>query len=77
MTSTVKAVADSFPHQSIGPVDTLSFPVLKEFEEKLLQNCASLPSTLGGGNHGHSGLLIPDATYYRETTHHYVRPPFP
>ena len=77
MSSSDKAVADSFPHPDLGPVDTLSFPILKEIEEKLLQNCASVPSTLGGGNHGHSGLLLPDTTYFRETTHHYVRPPFP
>jgi hypothetical protein len=77
MTTSDKVAMDNFPHPTLDAVDTLSFPILKSIEDKLLQNCASVPSTLGGGKHGHSGLLIPDEIYYRETSHHYVRPLFP
>ena len=76
--STKLSISDNFPFPSIETFDTkLSYPLLKTFQDKLLQNVASVPSPLGGANHGHSGLLLPDAEYFRETGHHFVRPVFP
>ena len=76
--STKLSISDNFPFPSIETFDTkLSYPLLKTFQDKLLQNVASVPSPLGGANHGHSGLLLPDAEYHRETGHHFVRPVFP
>ena len=69
---------DAFPHPTIAPLeDTPTYLNLLRFQEQLIENAASVPSPLGGGSHGHSGLIIPDATYFRDTEHHFVRPVFP
>ena len=39
---------------------------------KLKSNAASLPSSLGGGAHGHLGLILSDTIYHTFTGHHFV-----
>ena len=69
---------DAFPHPSITPLEeTPTYLNLLRFQEQLIDNAASVPSPLGGGSHGHSGLIIPDAMYFRDTGHHFIRPVFP
>ena len=46
-------------------------------KEKLKANAASVQSDLGGGAHGHLGLVLDDATYFALTGHHCVRPVYP
>ena len=69
---------DAFPHPSIAPLeDKTTYLNLLRFREQLIENAASVPSPLGGGLHGHSGLILPDSIYFRDTGHHFVRPAFP
>ena len=69
---------DAFPHPSIAPLeDKPTYVNLLRFREQLIENAASVPSLLKGGSHGHSGLILPDATYFRDTGHHFILPVFP
>ena len=71
-------VLDAFPHPSITPLeDKPTYLNLLRFCEKLIENAASVSSPLGGSSHGHSGLILPDANYFRDTGHHFVMPVFP
>ena len=68
---------DAFPHPVIAPLESKpTYLNLLRFREQLIENAASVPSPLGGCSHGHSGLILSDATYYRDTGHHFVRPVF-
>ena len=69
---------EAFPHPTITAFDDKpTYTTLCRFREQLIENGASVPSPLGGGAHGHSGLILPDAIYFRDTGSHFVRPIFP
>ena len=52
---------------------------LKTLKDLLIENASTVDegTELGGGNHGHLGLVLDDATYFAATNAHYIRPPFP
>ena len=52
---------------------------LKILKDLLIENSSTVDegTELGGGNHGHLGLVLDDATYFEATGEHYMRPPFP
>ena len=59
-----ESIVAMFPHPTIPPV--LGMPTYEsifEVHTKLKENAAIVPSTLGGGAHGHLGLLLGPATY--------------
>ena len=78
MSKDISNVSDYFPHQDIGAIaGRPTYATLLPVRDKLVANAAAIPSTLGGGAHGHSGLVLSDATYHRETGHHFTVPAFP
>ena len=71
-------ISDAFPHPIIRPfTDKPTYFNLLRLREKLVENAATVPSPLGGGQHEHSGLILSDATYHRDTGFNFVRPVFP
>ena len=54
-----------------------TFDKLRSLKKYLRQNAASVRSDLGGGAHGHLGLILNDAAYLALTGHQYIRPPHP
>jgi len=55
-----------FPHKELTKLSTettpSAFDVLK-LKKECIQNAITMPSSLGGGNHGHVGILLPQAGY--------------
>ena len=69
---------EAFPHPTITAFqEKPTYMNLLRFREKLIENAASVPSSLGSGAHSHSGLILPDAIYFRDTGSNFVRPVFP
>ena len=68
-------MSDYFPHQDIGAIaGRPTYATLLPVRDKLVANTATIPSTLGGSAHGHSGFVLSDVTYHRETGHHFTVP---
>jgi hypothetical protein len=54
------------------------YPTLQLLHTELKANAASVPSTLGGGLHGHLGLILTDIAYATiQPAHPWVTPPNP
>ena len=54
------------------------YPALKRIKDELKANAASVPSDLGGGDHGHLGLVLTAQEYLQVSeTQPYVRPVHP
>src|SRR5687767_9833074 len=51
-----------------------TFDSLKIIQDKLKANASSVPSTLGGGMHGHLGLLLTDTQYATVSATLFVKP---
>ena len=63
MSKDISSVADYFPHPEVEEVvGRPTYETLQMLREKLVANAAAIPSTLGGRAHGHSGLILTDAT---------------
>ena len=78
MSKDISSVADYFPHPEVEEIVSCpTYETLQMLREKLVTNIAAIPSTIGGGAHGHSGLVLTDATYHRETGSHFIIPDFP
>ena len=59
MSDSVDSVIEGFPYSTIEKHSgEPNFQVIKEVERKLIKNASSHPIELGGGNHGHLGLLL-------------------
>ena len=72
------AVTDLFPNKLCTPItDKPTFDGLTTLLEKCTENLAAIPSILGGGQHGLSGLILSDARYYQDTGHHFIDPTYP
>lgn len=71
-------VLDLFPHKTFTPcVGKPNKVFLDKLQEKVTENLASVPSSLGGVKHGLSGLLLPLAKYHLDTGYHFLDPLFP
>ena len=71
-------VTGLFPNKSCTPITGKpTFDDLTTLLEKCTDNLAAIPSILGGGQHGLSGLILSDARYFRDTGHHFVDPTYP
>ena len=67
-----------FPHPSLRKiVGNPTFLDLQILKKQVKANAASVPSTLGGGNNGHLGLVSDATTYARVSDTAYIRPTLP
>ena len=66
MSESTEAIIDQFLHLVIAKVeDEPNYYSIKEIEKKLMQNAASIPIELGGGNHGFLDLVLtPQKIHY-------------
>ena len=71
----VDAIRESFPFSTIPPqTGQPTYESIRAVHMKLKSNAASIPSTLGGGNHGLLGLILADPVYHTFTGHHFNIP---
>lgn len=71
-------VQTCFKHKVIPTIfGTPAFHQIEDLKRKIVANAASVPTTLGGGAHGHMGLTMTDAEYANISATPYVRPPLP
>ena len=75
MTAQVDSIIESFPNPRIPPlVGRPEHSSLTELKQLLYENAASVQSALGGGGHGHLGLVISNARHSTLTGHNFVPP---
>ena len=80
MTSTVLSIEDftnAFPNHLTPIVSEPTYQTLKELKDQLKANAASIPTTLGGGNHGYLGLILSPAAYATISPTAFVKPAYP
>jgi hypothetical protein len=56
----------SLPHDPLTPLDPEATPTawtVRILRDEAYANLQSVESTLGGGDHGHLGMIMPDAEY--------------
>ena len=64
MSENSESILDQFPHSSISKsTEESNYYLIKELEKKLMCNAASIPTELGGGNHGFLGLVLSPQKY--------------
>ena len=54
-----------------------TYRTLKTLKDQLKANAASVPATLGGGNHGYLGLILSPAAYTTISLTAFVEPAYP
>ena len=80
MTSSVPSVEDftnAFPTQLTPIAGKPTYATLKTLKDQLKANAASVPTTLGGGNHGYLGLILSPATYATISPTAFIEPTSP
>ena len=59
MSESPQSIIDLFPHPTIEKsTEEPNYYSIKPVEKKLIRNVASIPTELGGGNHGFLGLVV-------------------
>jgi len=59
MSESPQSIIDLFPHPTIEKsTEEPNYYSIKPVEKKLMRNVASIPTELGGGNHGFLGLVV-------------------
>ena len=73
----VEDITNAFP----TPITTITgepnYESLKTLKDQLKANAASIPTTLGGGNHGYLGLILSPAAYATIAATQFVEPIYP
>ena len=80
MTSSVPSVEDftnAFLMQFTPIVGKATYATLKTLKDQLKANAASVPTTLGGRNHGYLGLILSPATYATISPTAFIEPAYP
>ena len=80
MTTSVPSVEDitnAFPTPITKITSEPNYESLKHLKDQLKANAASIPTTLGGGNHGYLGLILSPAAYTTIAATQYVEPIYP
>ena len=80
MSSTVPSVEDltnAFPTTITPITGEPNYASLKNLKDQLKANAASIPTTLGGGNHGYLGLILSPSSYMTITTTPFQEPNYP
>ena len=64
----VDDIRSGFPHPTIPTIEgEPTYQTIKSMHNLLKSNAASVPTTLGGGAHGHLGLALAPALYLAVT----------
>ena len=78
---TIPSVEDtrtSFPQPSVPRIDgEPTYTTIKAIHDILKSNASSIPTSLGGGAHGHLGLILLPALYVIITGHNFNQPANP
>ena len=80
MTSSVPSVEDItnvFPTPITKITGEPNYESLKNLKDQLKANAASIPTTLGGGNHGYLSLILSPAPYTTITANQFIEPVYP
>ena len=80
MTSSVPSVEDitnAFPTPINKITGEPNYKSLKYLKDQLKANATSIPTTLGGGNHGYLGLILSPAAYTTIAATQFVEPIYP
>ena len=80
MTSSVPSVEDitnAFPTPITKITGEPNYESLKYLKDQLKANAASIPITLGGGNHGYLGLILSPAAYTAIAATQFIEPIYP
>ena len=73
--STVDYIAAYFPYKTITKISEWpTYDTLKTLKKMIKAYASSVISDLGGGQHGHLGLVVPDVEYNRITDYTYTKP---
>ena len=57
-------VQENYPFKTLSPIiGEPNYSSINKISQELYANASSVPSTLGGGNHGHLGLVMNDYLY--------------
>ena len=64
MAASIDSLIESFPYPTIPPIQGRpTHQSLQALTKLIYENAASVPSGIGGGNHGHLGVPMPQPTY--------------
>ena len=80
MTTSVPSVEDisnAFPTPVTKIEGKPNYEGLKTLKDQLKANAASIPTTLGGGNHGYLGLILSPAAYATIAATQFIEPVYP
>ena len=80
MTSSIPSIEDftnAFPTQLTPIVGEPTYKMLKTLKDQLKANAASVPTTLGSGNHGYHGLILSPAAYTTISPTAFIEPAYP
>ena len=80
MSSTVPSIEDltnAFPTTITPITGEPNYALLKNLKDQLKANAASIPTTLGGGNHGYLGLILSPSSYATIATTPFQEPNYP
>ena len=80
MSSTVPSIEDhtnAFPTTITPITGKPNYASLKNLKDQLKANAASIPTTLGGSNHGYLGLILSPSSYATITTTPFQEPNYP
>ena len=69
-----------FPHATLTPIEgDLDYPKIHLLQQEILANACSIPSTLGGGRHGHGGIAcnVPNYTSISDVSYDRPKQPAP
>jgi hypothetical protein len=62
--ATVDEITRAFPFQTSPKVNGQpTYETITTIHSKLKVNATTIPTPLGGGRHGHLGLILPNTTY--------------
>lgn len=72
---TAEAILSEFPRKTLTSITgEPDYTRLRTMRSEVYGNASAVPSSYGGGGHGHLGAIMPDATYFTKTGHHFVIP---
>ena len=70
-------ITNAFPTPITQITGEPNYKSLKHLKDQLKANAASIPTTLGGGNHGYLGLILSPAVYTTIAATQFVEPIYP
>ena len=77
-TANVDYISTVFEYPVLTKIhDVPTYELLKKIKDELKTNATKVQCDLGGGSHGHLGLLLSAADYQKVTTEVYIRPTHP